>query len=52
MTIIKVTGNISIPKIQNLYSELAFSDDAVIDVYLPKKMDKLDFGLLFSYLQF
>ncbi len=52
MTTIKVTGNISIPKIQNLYSELASSDDTVIDVYLPKKIEKLDFGLLFSYLQF
>lgn len=49
---IKVTGNISIPKIQNLYSELASSNDAVIGVHLPKKIEKLDFGLLFSYLQF
>lgn len=49
---IKVTGNISIPKIQNLYSELASSNEEVIDVYLPKKIEKLDFGLLFSYLQF
>lgn len=49
---IKVTGNISISKIQNLYSELASSNDAVIDVHLPKKIEKLDFGLLFSYLQF
>ncbi len=49
---IKVAGNISIPKIQNLYSELATSQDAVIDLYLPKKIEKLDFGLLFSYLQF
>lgn len=49
---IKVAGNISIPKIQNLYAELATSQDAVIDVYLPKKFEKLDFGLLFSYLQF
>jgi hypothetical protein len=49
---IKVAGNISIPKIQNLYAELATSQDAVIDVHLPKKFEKLDFGLLFSYLQF
>lgn len=49
---IKVTGNTSIPKIQNLYFELASSDEAVIDVHLPKKIEKLDFGLLFSYLQF
>jgi len=49
---IKVTGNISIPKIQNLYSELAASNEEAIDVYLPKKIEKLDFGLLFSYLQF
>src|SRR4051794_8519108 len=49
---IKVTGNLSIPKIQNLYSELAASNERLIDVYLPKKIEKLDFGLLFSYLQF
>jgi len=49
---IKVAGNISIPKIQSLYAELATSQDAVIDVQLPKKIEKLDFGLLFSYLQF
>lgn len=49
---IKVTGNISIPKIQNLYSELDASNEAAIDVHLPKKIEKLDFGLLFSYLQF
>ena len=39
---IKVSGNISIPKIQNLYAELATSQDAVIDVHLPKKFEKLD----------
>lgn len=49
---IKVTGNISISKIQNLYSELDASNEGVIDVQLPKKIEKLDFGLLFSYLQF
>lgn len=49
---IKVAGNISIPKIRNLYSELDSSNDTVIDVHLPKKIEKLDFGLLFSYLQF
>jgi hypothetical protein len=49
---IKITSNISITKIQNLYSELATSNEAVIDVHLPKKIEKLDFGLLFSYLQF
>lgn len=49
---IKITSNISIQKIQNLYSELAASNDALIDVHLPKKIEKLDFGLLFSYLQF
>lgn len=49
---IKVSGDISIPKIQKLYSELATTNDAVIDVYLPKKIEKMDFGLLFSYLQF
>jgi hypothetical protein len=49
---IKISANISIPKIQNLYSELSSSNDAVIDIQLPKKIEKLDFGLLFSYLQF
>jgi len=49
---IKVKGNISIPQVQNLYSELASSKEEIIDVHLPKKIEKLDFGLLFSYLQF
>lgn len=49
---IKVTTNISIPQIQSLYSELASSNDASIDVQLPKKIEKLEFGILFSYLQF
>lgn len=49
---IKIAGNISILKVQNLYSELTTSKEAVIDVHLPKKIEKLDFGLLFSYLQF
>jgi hypothetical protein len=49
---IKVPGTASISKIQNLYSELAESNDAPIDLLLPKKIEKLDFGLLFSYLQF
>src|SRR5690606_23424362 len=40
------------PKIQNFYSELSNSNEAIIDVQLPKKIEKLDFGLLFSYLQF
>jgi len=49
---IKITGNISISKIQNLYSELYSSNENLIDIQLPKKIEKLDFGLLFSYLQF
>lgn len=49
---IKVKSNISFPQVQNLYSELASSKDEIIDVHLPKKIEKLDFGLLFSYLQF
>ena len=49
---IKVARNISIPKIQNLYAELASSKDSKIDLQLPKKIEKLDFGLLFFYLQF
>lgn len=49
---IKIANNISIPKIQNLYSELINSKEVQIDLQLPKKIEKLDFGLLFSYLQF
>ncbi|MEZ0542201.1 hypothetical protein [Fibrella arboris] len=32
--------------------ELQSLDDKVVDIQLPKKIEKLDFGLLFSYLQF
>jgi len=49
---IKITGNISLPKIQSLYIELNNSKESTIDIHLPKKFEKLDFGLLFSYLQF
>ena len=49
---IKITGNLSISKLQNLYAELTASNDSVIDIQLPKKIEKMDFGLLFSYLQF
>ncbi len=49
---IKVERNITIPKIGNLYAELDSSKDEEIDLYLPKKIEKLDFGVLFSYLQF
>jgi hypothetical protein len=51
-TMIKVVGNISISKIQKLYSELVSSKDDTIDLHLPKRIEKLDFGLLFTYLQF
>lgn len=49
---IKISGNLSISKIQNLYSELYSSNEDLIDIQLPKKIEKIDFGLLFSYLQF
>jgi hypothetical protein len=49
---IKVTGSLTISKIQNLYTELNDPDEEFIDVLLPKRIEKLDFGLLFSYLQF
>lgn len=49
---IKIKGNISIPKIEELYSELYSSQLDLIDIQLPKKIEKLDFGLLFSFLQF
>ena len=49
---IKVQGNLNFAKIQMLYHQLQDSEDRQIDLYLPKKIEKLDFGLLFSYLQF
>lgn len=49
---IKIKGNISIPKIEELYSELYSSQLNFIDIQLPKKIEKLDFGLLFTFLQF
>jgi hypothetical protein len=49
---IKVSPSISISKIRELYAELYLSGDQTIDVLLPKKIEKLDFGILFSYLQF
>lgn len=49
---IKVERNITIPKINKLYTELDSDKAEGIDFYLPKKIEKLDFGVLFSYLQF
>lgn len=49
---IKVERNITIPKINDLYAELDSNKGEGIDLYLPKKIEKLDFGVLFSYLQF
>jgi hypothetical protein len=52
LKMIKINSTISIPKIQNFYAELQASQEDEIDILLPKKIEKLDFGLLFSYLQF
>ena len=49
---IKIERNITIPKINNLYTALNSTSTDILDLYLPKKIDKLDFGVLFSYLQF
>lgn len=49
---IKIPNNLSIPKVQDLYSQLFNSKEHTIDVHLPKKIEKPGFGLLFSYLQF
>lgn len=49
---IKIPNNISLSKIKNLYSELSNSKENKIDIFLPNKFDKMDLGLLFSYLQF
>lgn len=49
---IKVERNITIPKINKLYTDLYSASTDVLDLYLPKKIEKLDFGVLFSYLQF
>lgn len=50
--VIKVPGNITIPKIENLYKELTDPNNVIIDIQLPRKIKKPDFGVLFSYLQF
>jgi hypothetical protein len=51
---IKVSGNITIPKIDILYQELNSikSTDKSIDILLPKKIEKLNYGVLFSLIQF
>jgi hypothetical protein len=49
---IKIERNITISKINLLYAELGSSKAEKIDLYLPKKIEKSDFGVLFSYLQF
>lgn len=49
---IKIERNITIPKINKLYFELESRKEAIIDIQLPKKIEKLDFGVLFSFLQF
>ena len=45
---IKIERNITIPKINNLYTALNSTSTDILDLYLPKKIDKLDFGVLFS----
>lgn len=49
---IRIPGNITIPKIEKLYSELSLANNLSIDIQLPKRIEKLDFGVFFSILQF
>lgn len=49
---IKIERNITIPKINELYAALYNSQNDKVDLFLPKKIEKMDFGVLFSYLQF
>lgn len=49
---IKIERNITIPKINQLFAELDSCATEKIDLYLPKKIEKSEFGVLFSYLQF
>ncbi|RAJ90845.1 hypothetical protein LX87_05474 [Larkinella arboricola] len=49
---IKIPGNLTIPKIQKLYYDLSLNNNSVVDVQLPKRIEKLDFGVFFSFLQF
>lgn len=43
---IKIASKITIPKIQLLYQELQAGDTEVIDIQLPKRIEKLEFGVL------
>jgi len=52
MSIIKIEKDLTIPKINKLYLELQSHEDTVIDIQLPKKIEKPDFGVLFSFIQF
>ncbi|NVJ45485.1 MAG: hypothetical protein HWE07_00105 [Cytophagia bacterium] len=49
---IKINRNINIPKINRLYEELDSAEEDIIDLSLPTTIDRLEFGVLFSYLQF
>jgi hypothetical protein len=49
---IKIERSITISKLNDLYRELEVAKEGDIDLYLPKLIDSLNFGVLFSYLQF
>ena len=49
---IKIPQNISISKIYSLYSEFESTDEEIVDIELPKKNENMEFGILFSFLQF
>ncbi|CAN5187787.1 hypothetical protein BH09BAC2_BH09BAC2_13020 [soil metagenome] len=49
---INIERDLTIPKINKLYQELLSNKDTVIDIQLPKKIEKSDFGVLFSFIQF
>src|SRR5687767_13482842 len=49
---INIPSNITLPGIQKLYQELESCSAPIIDIQLPKSIERLEFGVLFSYLQF
>lgn len=50
--ILKIAPSITIPKLNDLFVELSKAPDDGVDLELPKRIDNLDFGVLFSFLQF
>lgn len=50
--VLKITPSITIPKLNDLFDELSKLKEDGVDLQLPKRIDSLDFGVLFSLLQF